>query len=179
MIVLLVAMTLSTACKADDGATKEEPPATSEPAAAAPDEKPDEAPEEAPDEPTGGTFGNLVEGATSLTVTQRQADGDADYGGKARATTDTEWIAKFVAAVGADQPASDSIPRCPPTYTLAFANAEGELATFGGVCAGTETVVLVRDGAAYSATDAATARTMLQDLAKSEPVEQGESADAP
>lgn len=167
----LACWAMFSSCKADDATTKtdESPqtatasaPAEAEPAAA---EAPTEpaAPEARPSQE--GRFGGLVAGATTVTVTQRQADGEADYGGTPRTVDDAEWIAKFVTAVGPTVPGSEAVPRCIPNYNLTFANADGEIASFGAVCAGLETVVLVRDGAAYSAGDDATVGQMLRDLA--------------
>ena len=170
----LACWAMFSSCKADDVATKsDESPQTATPSPVAEAEP---ASAEAPKEPAAteepsqeGRFGGLVAGATTVTVTQRQADGEADYGGTPRTVDDADWIAKFVAAVGPTVPGSEAVPKCIPNYTLTFANADGELASFGAVCAGLETVVLVRDGAAYSAGDDATAGQMLKDLASEAP----------
>lgn len=155
-------------CKSDEGTRVESDPAVETTSTAAQPAEIAEPPAPAADEGAAeGTFGGYVEGATTLTVTQRMADGEADYGGTPRTVEDPEWIDKFVTAIGPDQPGSEAVPKCLPTYTLVFAGPDGELATFGGVCGGSD-VILVRDGASYAADDDATALLMLQELAGAE-----------
>lgn len=167
IIILLSIAAAAAACKSDDTNTKgETPPAVK---TVNPETQPTDPdivdPSTDPPAAESSTFGGLVHGATKLTVTQRQADGDIDFGGQDRVVNDAEWIAKFVDTIGVGNEGSDAVPKCIPSYTLVFASDDGELAAFDGVCAGTDTVVLVREMTAYAADDAEAARALLKELA--------------
>ncbi len=178
LVMLVLAVLAVSACKSDDAATKddirqptpaadepakvEEPAETEEPAEDAADEGAAAAPDDADLE---GRFGGIVTDATTVVVTQRQADGDADFGGEPR-EADAAWIAKFVEAVGPKVPGSEAVPKCLPNYTLVFNGPEGKVAEFGAVCGSAEAVVLVRNGASYAAKNNEAARALLQGLAE-------------
>ena len=106
----------------------------------------------------GMTFDSVVASADRLTATKmiwkdnKHTKGDSF----------TVDLAKFKAAVGTSTKATNTIPRCLPTYTFIFSKGEDEVASFGGVCSETSPVLLVLDTISFQSANS----DMLHDLLK-------------
>jgi hypothetical protein len=167
LTALTIAIVFLAACEANEPDVKPDPATTETTSSTTAAEADTTAGAEVPAE-LEGRFGGMVFGATTVTVTQRDADGEIDFAGQER-VADAAWIERFITAIGPKAPGSEAVPRCLPIYQFTFSNADGELAQFGGVCAGMEGFILIKGGSSYSAEDDAAARALLKELAAKQP----------
>ena len=161
LIVLSFGLLLA-GCKTDAGKPVPVGPADPE-TISRPDEPQAVQPESAPvKEESAHNFGQVIEGATKITLSTVRV-GDKVVGSDKPLALEGEWVTRFVAAIGGETVGTDAVPKCLPKYTMVFANAEGELGAFNGVCAEDGPFILVKDGKAYTAANPADAHALIKE----------------